>query len=81
MNFKEESLKKIVLFEHRFTAKLMVVGPFDACHSICRLFIDRNHNFQRFAVFLVRKNLIRPFPDLVGSNVSSESDRLTRGLV
>jgi len=53
----------------------MVVRSFDARHSICRHFIDENDNF-RFA-----ETFIRPFPDLVSRRVSSESGRLTRGLV
>jgi hypothetical protein len=56
----------------------MAVWPFNACHSILRLFIDRNTNFQRFAIFLVRGTFIKPFPDLDGS---SESGRLIHGLV
>ena len=70
MNFKEESLWKIVLFGHRFTAKLMTGQPFDARHSICRLLINKNPNFQRFVVFHVREIFIRPIPDFVSSDVS-----------
>jgi hypothetical protein len=70
MNFKEESLYKIVLFGYYFTAKLMAIRLFDARHSICRLLMNKNPNFQRFAVFHVREIFIRPFPDLVSLDVS-----------
>ena len=56
-----------------FMAEIKGVRTFDECYSIFRLLIDRNPNFQRFAVFLVRGILIRPFPDLASLDDPSES--------